>query len=119
MSFLKSLIQRLLDSRTTPAEAAHYSAPGRSDIELSGLTEYVCPADGYIAAMSNALNPGGFNLQLLRNGLRVAGGPQEVSDPVNWYQAVMIPVAKGDKVTLQLFNQNVWNWRFISSIGGV
>lgn len=113
---LKSLIQRLLDSRTTAAQAAHNAAPGRIDIGISGQ-EYICPADGFVTASANAMDVGGFDLQLFRNGLSVQGGPQEVSVPA-WTQAAMIPVAKGDTVNISLYNQNTWQWRFIASIGG-
>lgn len=112
---LKQLLQLLLNTRTTQSEAAHNAAPGRIDIAISGQ-EYICPADGFVTASSTAMNVGGFNLQLLRNGLSVQGGPQEVSVP-SWTQAAMIPVAKGDTVNISLYNQNSWQWRFISSIG--
>lgn len=113
---IKKLIQRLLDSRTTPAQAAHNAAPGRIDIAISGQ-EYICPADGFVTASANAMNAGGFDMQLFRNGLSVQGGPQDVSVPA-WTQSAMIPVAKGDTVNISLYNQNSWQWRFISSIGG-
>lgn len=113
---LKQLIQRLLDSRTTPAQAGHNAAPGSGDIGING-TEYICPSDGYITALSNGAAAGGFNIALKRNGLNVQGGPQEIQF-AEWTQALMIPVAKGDKVTLELYNQNVWEWRFIPAIGG-
>ena len=113
---LKSLIQRLLDSRTTPAQAAHNAAPGTGDIGIAG-TEYICPSDGYVTALSNGASAGGFNITLKRNGLNVQGGPQEIQF-AEWTQARMIPVAKGDKVTLELYNQNIWEWRFIPAIGG-
>lgn len=116
MALLKSLIQRLLDSRTTPAQAAHNAAPGSGDIGING-TEYICPSDGYITALSNGAAAGGFNIALKRNGLNVQGGPQEIQF-AEWTQARMIPVAKGDKVTLELYNQNIWEWRFIPAIGG-
>lgn len=113
---LKQLIQRLLDSRTTPAQAAHNAAPGTNDIGING-TEYICPSDGYITALSNGAAAGGFNLALKRNGLQVQGGPQEIQF-TEWTQSAMIPVAKGDKVTIDLYNQNRWEWRFIPAIGG-
>lgn len=112
---LKQLLQLLLNTRTTPSEAAHNAAPGRIDIAISGQ-EYICPADGFVTASATAMNVGGFDLQLSRNGLSVQGGPQEVSVPA-WTQAAMIPVAKGDTVNISLYNQNSWQWRFISSIG--
>ena len=114
---LKQLLQLLLNTRTTPSEAAHNAAPGRIDIGISGQ-EYICPADGFVTASANAKNVGGFNMQLFRNGLSVQGGPQDVSVPA-WTQAAMIPVAKGDTVNISLYNQNSWQWRFISSIGMV
>lgn len=113
---LKQLLQLLLNTRTTPSEAAHNAAPGRIDIGISGQ-EYICPADGFVTASANAKNVGGFDMQLFRNGLPVQGGPQEVSVPA-WTQSAMIPVAKGDTVNISLYNQNSWQWRFISSIGG-
>lgn len=112
---LKQLLQLLLNTRITPSEAAHNAAPGRIDIGISGQ-EYICPADGFVTASANAKNVGGFDMQLFRNGLSVQGGPQEVSVPA-WTQAAMIPVAKGDTVNISLYNQNSWQWRFISSIG--
>ena len=112
---LKQLLQLLLNTRTTPSEAAHNAAPGRIDIGISGQ-EYICPADGFVTASANAKNVGGFDMQLFRNGLSVQGGPQEVSVPA-WTQVSMIPVAKGDTVNISLYNQNSWQWRFISSIG--
>lgn len=112
---LKQLLQLLLNTRTTPSEAAHNAAPGRIDIGISGQ-EYICPADGFVTASANAKNVGGFDMQLFRNGLSVQGGPQEVSVPA-WTQSAMIPVAKGDTVNIALYNQNSWQWRFISSIG--
>lgn len=112
---LKQLLQLLLNTRTTPSEAAHNAAPGRIDIGISGQ-EYICPADGFVTASANAKNVGGFDMQLFRNGLSVQGGPQEVSVPA-WTQAAMIPVAKGNTVNISLYNQNSWQWRFISSIG--
>lgn len=114
---LKQLLQLLLNTRTTPSEAAHNAAPGRIDIAISGQ-EYICPADGFVTASANAKNVGGFDMQLFRNGLSVQGGPQEVSVP-EWTQSAMIPVAKGDTVNISLYNQNSWQWRFISSIGMV
>ena len=104
-----------MNTRITPSEAAHNAAPGRIDIGISGQ-EYICPADGFVTASANAKNVGGFDMQLFRNGLSVQGGPQEVSVPA-WTQAAMIPVAKGDTVNISLYNQNSWQWRFISSIG--
>ena len=88
---LKQLLQLLLNTRTTPSEAAHNAAPGRIDIGISGQ-EYICPADGFVTASANAMNVGGFDMQLFRNGLSVQGGPQEVSVPA-WTQSAMIPVA--------------------------
>ena len=69
---LKQLLQLLLNTRTTPSEAAHNAAPGRIDIGISGQ-EYICPADGFVTASANAMNVGGFDMQLFRNGLSVQG----------------------------------------------
>lgn len=113
---LKQLLQQLLNTRTTPTQAAHNAAPGSGDIGING-TEYICPSDGYVTALANGAAAGGFNLTLKRNGLNVQGGPQTIQF-AEWVQANMIPVAKGDKVNLELYNQNVWEWRFIPAIGG-
>lgn len=61
---LKSLIQRLLDSRTTPSEAGHSAMPSVSAISLSPITssvtdwapvyEGIAPTDGYAAIMFTA-----------------------------------------------------------------
>ena len=64
MALLKSLIQRLLDSRTTPEEAGHSAMPSVSAISLSPITssvtdwapvyEGIAPTDGYAAIIFTA-----------------------------------------------------------------
>lgn len=115
---IKKLIQRLLDSRTTPEEAAHNSAPGRIDIAISG-TEYICPSDGYITASSSAAAPGGFCLAVRRNGLLIAGGEQEMSFANSWNKSLIVPMAKGDRAEFVTYNTGTLTSRFITSIGGV
>lgn len=114
---LKQLLQQLLNTRTTPAQAAHNAAPGTGDIGIAG-TEYICPSDGYVTALANGAAAGGFNLNLKRNGLSVQGGPQTIQF-AEWAQARMIPVAKGDKVNLELYNQNFGNGALSLQSGGV
>ena len=46
---LKSLIQRLLDSRTTPEEASNSVTPNLNvQFSIAAPGEYVCPTDGYV-----------------------------------------------------------------------
>lgn len=46
---LKSLIQRLLDSRTTPEEASNSVTPNLNGlVSIAAPGDYVCPTDGYV-----------------------------------------------------------------------
>lgn len=46
---LKSLIQRLLDSRTTPEEASNSVTPNfNGQVSIAASGDYVCPTDGYV-----------------------------------------------------------------------
>ena len=68
---LKSLIQRLLDSRTTPAQAGHNAMPSSASIELlsggsinsewnSNAYTGVAATDGYIVTSARATAPNTF-----------------------------------------------------------
>lgn len=46
---IKKLIQRLLDSRTTPEEASNSVTPNLNGlVSIAASGDYVCPTDGYV-----------------------------------------------------------------------
>ena len=67
---LKQLIQRLLDSRTTPAEASHNAMPDDASISLTpSVTEpstwqevlaATAPTDGYVKIQATSTTSAGF-----------------------------------------------------------
>lgn len=114
MALLKSLIQRLLDSRTTPSEAGHNAMPVDLDKATSlSLTtgaegSYVSPADGYLAAM---VEPGG-NMNFWGQILPMSSFPTQ-----NVQGKLFIPMAKGMQVNY-FISGTVSFSKFFRTIGG-
>ena len=92
---LKGFIQRLLDTRTTPAQAGHNAMPVNIaeaiDIFLAVGSEgsYTAPADGYLSAM---VEPGG-NMNFWGQILPISSFPIQ-----NVQGKLFVPMAKGMEV---------------------
>ena len=101
---LKQLIQRLLDSRTTPAQAAHSALRNTSSPTsiFTGSATYTAPDDGFITVRAKSEANGGSAIGITSNEeqyfLRTF---QSVKD---WGQAVTAPVSKGETITGSLHN---------------
>lgn len=123
---LKQLIQRLLNSRTTPAEAAHASrgsflSEGKIVIQLpdadgwTKLIDYVSPQDGYLAFKGIANNS-----SLTRIGIWSGDdvGTFVTSNIAGRTLSLLLPVSKGQAVTP--FAENIKEARltFFRAIGG-
>lgn len=111
---LKGFIQRLLDTRTTPAQAGHNAMPVNIaeaiDIFLAVGSEgsYTAPADGYLSAM---VEPGG-NMNFWGQILPISSFPIQ-----NVQGKLFVPMAKGMKVRY-FINGTVSLSKFLKTIGG-
>lgn len=122
---LKSLIQRLLDSRTTPEEAGHSAMPSASNTVITPSIKTECttwsdahigiaPADGYLYVTGRTTNTDGF-LQISSDTTEIAATTFGNTDKDI---RLLFPFAKGQamKVTAKSL-KNIF-LRFSSSIGG-
>ena len=115
---LKSLIQRLLDSRTTPAQAAHSALRNTSSSTsiFTGEQIYTAPEDGFITVEGKSEANGGSAIGISSNGgsyfLRTF---QSVKD---WGQVVTAPVSKGETVSIYDYNLTNIVVKFYKSFGG-
>lgn len=118
MALLKSLIQRLLDSRTTPAQAAHSALRNTSSFTsiFTGEQLYTAPEDGFITVEGKTEANGGSVIGIGSNGqsyfLRTF---QSVGD---WGQVVTAPVSKGETVSISIYNLTNIAVKFYKSFGG-
>lgn len=128
MTLLKSLIQRLLDSRTTPSEAANNAMPSGSSVAIqasptsvTGWTQvasYTTPTDGYISVRGMSLESG--------SALQIMAGDNN-SNPstftssaasTQWLQTVL-PVSKGRNIEVYCGQTSNISVFFSKAIGGV
>lgn len=123
MALLKSLIQRLLDSRTTPEEAGHSAMPSTQNVALTPTTTSiddwdavyngVAPTDGFACIGFTAVTATCIASAQTQN-VNVFTTPQVVGDVL----LCACPVAKGQVFTLcarQAKNIKCW---FTKTIGG-
>lgn len=111
---LKSLIQWLLDSRTTPEEAGHSAMPinianaTNLTMDVGAEGSYTAPADGYLSLM---VEPGG-NINLWGQILPISSFPIQ-----NAQGKLFVPMAKGMEVRYYI-NGTVSLSKFLKTIGG-
>lgn len=124
MSLIKSLIQRLLDSRTTPEEAGHSAMPSPNEVSLtpSVTTKEVwgdvctgtASSDGYIRMSFSATSPEAIG-SARSFGAVVFSTPQLKGDIVS----VVCPVAKGKAYAMSARNANNITCAFVKLIGAI
>lgn len=120
---LKGLIQRLLDSRTTPAEAAHSAMPGWKETnvaqdlsvgEWSEFGRWTCAFDGYAdVQFKKAEDKETGTIQCASSNLRMTTGIAN-----GHWNGFYIPCKKGGDVVLLGSNLQQVSVRFVASIGG-
>lgn len=119
---LKSLIQRLLDSRTTPAQAVQADRINISTETTFSANEFVPPRDGFVRVWGKVQQGcEGTAIALnVSNGTTVQGisrlaftGPSSANDIVQTW-----PVRKGEAISLSFFNIDVQLRTFYDAIGG-
>lgn len=116
---IKKLIQRLLDSRTTPEEAVHANRRNTSSgVIVSTNTPYVCPTDGYITFSSRTENGVGIGTAI---GIKINGIDTDLRTyPVDnsWNQSLTHPVSKADTVTFLSYGNAEISAKFFKALGG-
>ena len=123
MSFVKSLNQRLLDSRTTAAEAAHSAMPQEDQVISYGSTtenpgswttvlRFTAPKDGYAKAV--VVGTGENSAELYCGNMRVSAFAPVNNASIN----VVMPVKKGASVGLVSTVFRSAALYFVPSIGG-
>lgn len=124
MALLKSLIQRLLDSRTTPSEAGHSAMPGATKTTFLSKDESVgswgtlnagtAPADGYLFVNASADDNTNSEIRAqLSNLFHVSA---QAPSPKGL--GVTIPVSKGAAYTVEGAFVSHITVGFIKTIGG-
>ena len=122
MALLKSLIQRLLDSRTTPAQAVHADRLNINAISYFSTDIFTAPRDGFVRVWATIQ----ADASATALGLRVAtnGGDLEASRfafiaPTAGNSIVQTwPVLKGETIRIKVFNLNIQARAFYDAIGG-
>lgn len=99
---LKDFIQWLLNTRTTPAQAAHSAMPGSSVMEITpqeGRTNtVVMPFDGYAFqnVLGNSVDPGTYSIVLNNTKGDIA---MQCNSSSGSSSRVILPCSKGDSVS--------------------
>lgn len=111
---LKSLIQRLLDSRTTPEEAGHSAMPSSAPTTISSptsitswgtITTFTAPDDGYVTFRGRSMV--GSAAQIA--SLPLENNPTIITATQDNYQGMScnLPVVKGK--TIEVYGSNIEN----------
>lgn len=120
MALLKSLIQRLLDSRTTPEEAGHSAMPN-SEISITvgdgTSTTFIAPSDGYVFQdVSGASNSNTFS-SIIDTYLGLRGQCNSSNGNAS---RIFLPCRKGDKILCERQGSPKTNVtiKFFATVGG-
>ena len=120
---LKQLIQRLLDSRTTPAQAAHSAMPSSSYVTVTAtavqawgeMAQGVAPFDGFVRASARATSS---NANVRVTNDTAAMFSQTEATASGQTQGVFVPVAKGDSWSVYGTNRDNVVVRLVKTVGG-
>lgn len=122
MALLKSLIQRLLDSRTTPAEAIHADRINLYTESTFSADTFTAPRDGFVrvwAKVRDGIAGTALGLNVSTNGgeqgiSRFAfTGPSAGNSIVHTW-----PIQKGETIRIEGFNLDIQLRTFFDAIGG-
>lgn len=121
---LKQLIQRLLDSRTTPEEAGHQAMPSTNNVILTPTTTVV---DGWSSVFNGVAPTDGFAcIWFMADTATCIAAAQTIN--VNIFSTPQVkgdilmavcPVAKGQPFELYAREAHNIECRFTKTIGGV
>ena len=119
---LKQLIQRLLDSRTTPSEAAHSAMPSSSYVTVTAtavqawgeMAKGVATFDGFVRVSARATSS---NANVRVTNDTAAMFSQIEATASGQTQGVFVPVAKGDSWSVFGTNRDNPVVRVVKAIG--
>lgn len=123
MALLKSLIQRLLDSRTTPEEAIHADRINVYAESAFSADTFTAPRDGFVRVWAK-IREGTAGTALGLNVSTTNGGEQGISrfaftGPSSDNDIVQTwPVQKGETIRIESFNLDIQLRTFFDAIGG-
>lgn len=119
---LKQLIQRLLDSRTTPAEAIHADRINIYTESTFNTDTFVAPRDGFVRVwgkVQDGIAGTALGLNVSTNGgeqgvsrIAFTGSSSDNSIVQTW------PVQKGETIRIESFNLDIQLRTFFDAIGG-
>ena len=120
---LKQLIQRLLDSRTTPAQAAHSAMPSSSYVTVIAtavqawgeMAKGVATFDGFVRVSARATSS---NANVRVTNDTAAMFSQTEATASGQTQGVFVPVAKGDSWSVYGTNRDNVVVRLVKTVGG-
>ena len=120
---LKQLLQRLLDSRTTPAQAAHSAMPSSSYVTVTAtavqawgeMAKGVATFDGFVRVSARATSS---NANVRVTNDTAAMFSQTEATASGQTQGVFVPVAKGDSWSVFGTNRDNPVVRVVKAIGG-
>lgn len=122
---LKSLIQRLLDSRTTPEEAGHSAMPSASETVLltqndafqswGNIHQGVAADDGYVNIFARSVNNTTSEMRVLTSGMTFSSA-QTVAEKD---MACSAPVAKGQTYTIKGVQVKGIKIIFVKTLGAI
>ena len=125
MALLKSLIQRLLDSRTTPSEAGHSAMPSTSETVLFTQSDVfptwdiihqgVAPDDGYINIVARANNSDNAEMRVASSNTIFSSGQTNN----NMDMACSAPVAKGQSYLIKGIQVKEIKIIFVKALGAI
>ena len=122
MALLKSLIQRLLDSRTTPAQAVQADRINIGEATVFNTDIFVPPRDGFVRVWGNIQQDSAGTVIGLStdNGNSVQGISRLAFLAANAGNSIVHtwPVRKGETISLETYKLDVQNRVFFDAVVG-
>lgn len=125
MSLIKSLIQRLLDSRTTPEEAGHSAMPSASETVLltqndafqswGNIYQGVAADDGYVNIFARSVNNTTSEMRVLTSGMTFSSAQTGAEKDM----ACSAPVAKGQSYFIKGIQVKLIKVIFVKALGAI
>lgn len=122
---IKKLIQRLLDSRTTPAQAGHSAMPSASETVLltqndafqswGNIHQGVAADDGYVNIFARSVNNTTSEMRVLTSGMTFSSAQTEAEKDM----ACSAPVAKGQTYTIKGIQVKMIKIIFVKALGAI
>lgn len=122
---IKKLIQRLLDSRTTPEEAGHSAMPSASETVLltqndvfqswGNIHQGVAADDGYVNIFARSVNKTTSEMRVLTSGMTFSSAQTGAEKDM----ACSAPVAKGQSYAVKGIQVKMIKIIFVKALGAI